>query len=280
MQDDTSADVQANDDDIEDAPLFAQPVTAEAATEAPTTTTEEAETKGVEGEAAKTTDEANTEAKDTEATATEEAATEQTTETAKAPDPQAAYRAYQERQRTREAVEQQLDQVYGPKTEQQLYEENIDNGLSEEQAQAKAELQALREEFQYATQRTQLAELNATLNTDALNVANEYSVFNEKSPDYDKDFTEMVGQAYQQAARVQADQNGIILNADIPLYDFYKRMADIYNRGSSKGAAQAQTEAVETLSRVEAVSGGSSSTNRHAETLEEMGERLADMPLI
>lgn len=283
MQDDTSADV-TNDVDFDDVDLLTTPLDA-TSEPAAADTSEEATTEAEDStdEAAKP--DADSEAKDTEATeeATEQTQTDeqQQTEAEKGkPDPELARQAYLERQRTRQVVAQQIDQVYGPKTAEQLYDEAIELGYDPNQAAIESRIQAMQEQIAYSEQRSSIAELNASMQAEAVNAMNDFPMFNEKSPEFDPDFTAMVEQQYRVASRLQADDNGIILNAEVPLYDFYKSMADIYNRGSSRGASKAQAETTETLSRVESVAGGSSTTNKHEETLEEMGERLANMPLI
>lgn len=178
-----------------------------------------------------------------------------------------ARRRIQERQRTKREVEQKLDQSYGPKTAEELVEE----GMSEAQAQ----VEALRQDMQYERQRTQIAELNASLQVEAVNVFNDFPVFKEGSPEYDPEFAQMVEQQYRQAARLETDDNGIVINAEIPLYDYYENMARIYNRGSTKGQQQGQQVTDEMLARTDNP-GGSSSTSRGNE-LDELEERLGDM---
>jgi hypothetical protein len=180
----------------------------------------------------------------------------------------AAARRVQERARTRNQVAQQLDQTYGPKTEDQLVEE----GLSRQDAQ----IQALREEMQYQQQRTHIAEMNAGLQTEAVNVYNDFPVFNPESKDYDADFAQMVERQYATSARLQTDENGIVLNAEVPLYDFYQSMATIYNRGQSKGNQTAQADALEMLARTENVGGSSSTSGNSSDELSDLEERLAD----
>lgn len=186
-----------------------------------------------------------------------------------------ARRAYQERQRTKQQVAQQLDQVYGPKTKEDLVEEGMD--------EAKAEVEALRQEMAFERQRATIAELNAGLQADAVNVLNDFTEFDPKpdatgkptNPDYDPEFTQQVQQAYNRAARLQTDENGIVLNAEVGLYDFYKQMHDIYQRGNSRGSEQGQAEALQMLSRTE--NPGTSSTKPTGDSLEEMEERLGDV---
>lgn len=177
-----------------------------------------------------------------------------------------AQRAYQERQRTRQQVEKQVNEVYGPKTIEQL----VDEGQSEQDAR----YEALRQEIAFKEQRTQIAELNAGLQSDAVNVMNDFDVYNEKSKDYDPDFTHQVQTAYQTASRLQTDENGIVLNAEVGLYDFYKQMADIYGRGASKGADQGQAAAMQMLSRSETPGGAPGKTG---DSLAELEERLGDV---
>lgn len=173
----------------------------------------------------------------------------------------------QERQRTKQAIAQQLDQTYGPKTEDDLIEEGLDP--------AQAQIEALRQEMQYERQKTHIAELNAGLQAEAVNVTNDFPVFNPNSKDYDPEFAGIVEQQYKQAARLQLDDNGIVVNADVPLYDYYQQMATIYNRGTERGAQQGQQEYQQMMSRTENP-GGSSSTSK-GDSLADLEERLGDM---
>lgn len=184
----------------------------------------------------------------------------------------AAAKAWQDRQRTRQAVANKVDEVYGPKSEDQLVAE----GLKPEDAR----LQAIREEMVFNQQRTRIAELNAGMQVEAVNVTNDFPVFNPKSPDYDEAFAQEVQQAYTTAARVQTDENGIVLNAELPLYDFYQRMANIYNRGTSKGAQQGQADMAEMMSRTEPIGGSSSTVTKGPESLDEMEDRLGNVAII
>ena len=183
----------------------------------------------------------------------------------------AAYKAWQDRQRVKQNVANKVDEVYGPKTKEQLVKE----GLTPEQA----EVQSLREEVAFNTRKTEIAELNANLQMQAVNVTNDFPMFNPKSPDYDEDFTKQVQEAYTVAARLQADENGIVLNAEVPLYDFYQRMAGIYSRGATKGSQQGKADMADMMSKTEPVGGSSSAGIKGEESLEEMEERLGDVAI-
>jgi hypothetical protein len=178
-----------------------------------------------------------------------------------------AQRRIQERQRTRQNVAQQIDQAYGPKTEEDLVQEGYDP--------AQAQIEALRQEMQYERQKTQIAELNAGLQAEAVNVTHDFPLFDQNSKEFDAEFAKEVEESYRIASRLQVDENGIVVNAEVPLYDYYQRMATIYNRGTSRGQQQGQQEYQQMLARTENP-GGSSSTSS-GDSLDELEARLADV---
>ena len=182
---------------------------------------------------------------------------------------QMARQRIQERQRTRNAVAQQIDQAYGPKSEQEL----VEQGYSEQQAQ----IEALRQEMQYRDQRNQIAELNAGMQVEAVSVVNDMPVFNPNSPEYDPDFTQFVEQQYKQVANLQLDDNGIIVNANVPLYDYYQQMYDVRQQLISKGQQQGQSQYQEMLSRTENP-GGSASAGQ-GDSLDDLEARLGDIAI-
>ncbi len=265
---DEESPVVSDEPNIEDVSLLDTDI-APKTDEKPSEPAEKGEDKpaDAEGEAPKTDEKSD--AKDTEAIP-EETPEEEKVEPADPvkTDKQRAYQEYQNRQRTKQQVASQIDEKYAPQTEEQL----IDQGLDP----ADARYQALREEINFKEQRTQIAELNSTMAIDAVNVTSDFAVYNPKSPEYDEAFTKEVEEAYRTAARLKTDEeNNIVLNAEVPLYDFYQRMANIYSRGASKGSKEGQQEMQKMLSRTEDV-GGSSSTTK-GNSLADLEERLGDM---
>lgn len=180
-----------------------------------------------------------------------------------------AQQEWQQRQRTKNRVENQIDQAYGPKTEDELIEEGV--------PASDAKVEALRQEMLFSQQRAHIAELNASMQVEAVNVFNDFPVFNPKSPDYDPEFANMVESQYKTSARVQTDDNGIVLNAEVPLYDFYQQMATIYSRGSTKGAQKGQTAMQQMIARTENPGGSSSANGNQSNDLAAMEERLGDV---
>ncbi len=279
MQEDTSADVSV-DDDIADMPLVGDTTptdTTVETTEETSTTEETAKEDGSETQETteETTDE-TVEADPTEATE-QEAQPEETDNKGKI-DPVIAQRAWMERQRNKQAVTQQLTEQYRPKSEQEFYDEIIEEGIDPQIAELQAQLKAQAEQNAYDKQVNEIAELTTNVRSDAANVLIDFPVFNPNSPEYDEEFTKEVDAAYDQAARLQTTEDGTVLHAEVLPYEHYQRMARIYQRGTSRGVVQGQQEAAVTMSRTEPT-GGTSATTKRTETLEEMGERLADVPL-
>lgn len=263
---DTMADEQAtvsDEPDVQDVSLIDTPIASK--TDEPG----ESADKGTD-DAADTTDKPDkdaTEADEKPATDAKPEAPASDAEPKKGqPDPERARQAYLERQRTRQFANK-LDETYGPKTEEELLAEGL--------APNEAAIQALRQEMAYDKQRTHIAELNAGMQSEAVQVVKDFAVFDPESKDHDPDFTRMVEDQYRIAARLQTDDNGLVMNAEVPLYDFYQRMADIYNRGTSKGNQQGQTEAMQMLSRTENP-GGSSSTTQ-GDSLQELEDRIGNV---
>lgn len=162
--------------------------------------------------------------------------------------------------KTRQEVLKAVDENYAPKSQ----EEFVNEGLSE----ADAKIEALRQEMQFRETRNYIADLNAGLKTDAQTVLTEHPVYNPDSPSYDPEFTKDVQEAYQQAARLQTDENGIVINAELGLADFYSRMATIRERGNQKGQVDGQKDALKMLSRTEST--GSSNTNSAEKSPQDM----------
>lgn len=262
------ADTAIAEEDIQDVSLIDTPVAPAQEPSTPDTPAAPAKENGAEVKEEQPAAQPAGDAKDTEATAPQEQPTN--TDADKAERDRIAREAYLNRQRTRQQVSQQLDQTYGPKSEEDLVAEGMN--------QRDAQIEAIRQEMAYKEQRTQIAELNAGLQAEAVNVINDFGVYNPKSPDFDADFTKEVEAAYKTAARLETDeQSGIILNAEVPLYDFYQRMARIYGRGASKGSERTQQETLQMMSRTEDIGGSSSIRKGEGESLEDLESRLGDM---
>lgn len=263
MEDNQSTTV--SDEDVADVSLIDTPI--EEPTDEPSKAEEQPKEDG--SDAQDKPEDAKTEGEDTPPTEQpkEEAQppAEDTAEQAKA----RAQMEYQNRQRTRQQVQKQIDENYGPKTEEDFINEGVDP--------VQAKLEAMQSQLDYREQRAYIAELNAGMQAEAVNVFNDFPEFNPQSPDYDPEFAQMVEAQYQTAARLQTDETGLVTNADIPLYEFHERMHNIYSRGATKGQKQAQADTAQMLARTEDIGGSSSTNTSKGDDLASLEERLGDM---
>jgi hypothetical protein len=263
------------EDDIADVSLTDAPdLVADSTTESGDTA-EQAENEGADTGTEVEEDGKAPDAPATEADSQESNEQQDAPQQTKAERDQAAARAWQERQRQRQQVAQQLDETYGPKSQDELIQE----GLPPEEAR----FEALRQEMAYKEQRTQIAELNASMVTEATEVMSDMPVFRATNPDgtpnpdYDPQFAQAVEQQYRLASRLETDDKGIILNAEVPLYDFYKQMYDIYQSGTSRGVQKGQELAQSMISRTENPGGSSSTSGNQSDDLDSMEERLGNV---
>lgn len=179
-----------------------------------------------------------------------------------------ARKAYRERQKAKQQVQEDLHENFAPKTEQELVEQE---GLSE----ADAKVEALRQEMEFKEATNFVSDLNAGLRQDARQVREEFPIFREKNadgtdnPDYDPEFTAKVQARYQRVARLEtmqlADGRTVYVNAEEPLYDFYKEEAESYQRGQQKGTASGEAkgtqDALKMMSRAESPASSSQTTS-------------------
>lgn len=152
--------------------------------------------------------------------------------------------AYKERQESRKQIEQTIEEQYRTQTTEEL----VDTGLSE----AEAKIEALRQQVELSNYRSGIIELNSNINQESLDVLNDFPVFNDKSPEYDKQFSEKVARLYQQAADLKFDESGkYVESAKITPYDFYKEMAELRGVSVTRGKIEGQKSANKMLSSVE-----------------------------
>lgn len=183
-----------------------------------------------------------------------------------------ARQGWQQRQRLKEA-EQNFDSAYQPKTTDDLLNEDIDP--------RDARIQALELQRQFDLERSSVIQLNADMASDAIEVENDFDIFNPKSANYDADFAQEVMKDYRLDAHLEVDERGNILRADRPLYDYIQRRYDSYTRGLSKGSVIGQQTHQEMMARTENPGGSSSQSPTDMSKLSaaELLDRIGDQPL-
>lgn len=146
-------------------------------------------------------------------------------------------RGFAERQALKGSVTTELDKLIVPTNAKELVE---NKGMDP----VEAEIEAMRLDMQRRDNIANLTELNAGIQTDADNVTEEFPIFDEASPDYDKEFTEKTRALWQKAANyTTAKENpNVAIRADLPLYEFFAFAAEARNAGSKAGEARGEAK--------------------------------------
>jgi hypothetical protein len=160
-------------------------------------------------------------------------------------------RFYEMRQKAKQEAERAMDRTYQAQPVDELTKKYTDQGYDEFQARMLANDERREQQAAINTARTEVAELNMTIESEALQVMHEFPIFDPKSPDYDKAFADKASALYHQAAGVQRDeQTGLIINASQTPYSFYKDLAEMRNSGLSKAQMDAQRAAEQQMAAV------------------------------
>lgn len=81
-----------------------------------------------------------------------------------------------------------------------------------------------------------IADLQYNIALDRVELLKDYPVFDEKSPEYDANFTDKATQLYMQAASLQLNEEGAPVSADMKLYEFMSALADVRAEGIKIGS--------------------------------------------
>jgi hypothetical protein len=165
------------------------------------------------------------------------------------PDPQAAKNSFQERARLRSDVAQTLDSIAKPQTTEDLVAQGVDPAL--------AEVEALKQDLNRKEVINYVADLNASLNSDASNLMRDYPVFKADSPEYDEQFDKEVEGLYKRMGGFKTDPSGRFVIQAAPLYDFYAAFAKARGSGAKAGVVKGQKAAEKMLAAADTPSSGS-----------------------
>lgn len=146
------------------------------------------------------------------------------------------------RNELRADVEQTNAKAYRTETAEELQ----DQGLSPEEA----EIEAQKQEMQMREFNTHVADLNAELNLQSLQVLQDFPIFDPDSDLFDEKLSARVRSLYEASAQPKIDQRtGLVIQSNIGPYEFYKAFAETVQSNEAK-TSQATAEA-ENKGRVE-----------------------------
>lgn len=139
------------------------------------------------------------------------------------------------RNEIRKEIADDLAKSYRTETVEELEEQ----GLSPEEA----EKEILRQENEMLKFNAHVADLNNTLNIEALQVMQDFPVFDPDSSSYDKDLATRVRGLYERAAQTQIDEKtGLVISSNLPPYEFYKAFAETHQSSGEKSRVQGQID--------------------------------------
>ncbi len=148
----------------------------------------------------------------------------------------------------RQQIEQLNSQNYQAATPEQLEEQGYDS--------TQAQIEAMRQERELDKFNAKVAQVNTDLNVEAIQVLNDYPEFDKDSKDYDANFASRVQRQYEKASRIQTDpRTGLVVQAEVLPYEFYKEFAEARREGMKHGAVKGQKSAEKQLSAAEVPSG-------------------------
>lgn len=151
----------------------------------------------------------------------------------------------------RQELERSISQQYQPQPADELTRQFTEQGYTEFEAEMLARDEVRNQRDQINSERTQVAELNMQINTEAVQVMHDYPVFDPKSSDYDKDFAKRASDMYNRAAGVKVDpRTGAVISTNLTPYNFYKELAEMRGSGVSQAQVSAQRAAEQQMASV------------------------------
>jgi hypothetical protein len=156
-----------------------------------------------------------------------------------------------ERQQKQRQIERTVDSQYQPQTMAELTNKFMEQGYDEFQAQMLARDERREQQAQINEARTQIAELNMQIETEAVQVMHDFPVFDPTRKEYDKDFAEKASQLYVRAASPVTDpKTGLVIQANMTPYQFYQHLAEMRGSGVSQAQVKAQTAVQQQMAAV------------------------------
>lgn len=148
----------------------------------------------------------------------------------------------------RAALEREVAQLQEVRQAQSEIESNrvtpeqlMEAGLDEQDAQIQAILHNQKIDAQqqaFKEVQAEIAELQYGLKLDAIELARDYPVFDQESDDFDPEFSEIAFEIYKEASGLEFNADGHPISANIKMYPFMQKLAEIRNNGFEAGSKQ------------------------------------------
>jgi hypothetical protein len=168
-----------------------------------------------------------------------------------------------ENRELKQHIEQLNAQVYKPQSVEEL--------IAEGETEAMAAVKAMQQEREFDKYNQHVTEINNAVESEAEAALKDFAIFNPESPEYNAELTARADELYMQAAGIQRDPNtGLVNDAKVLPYNFYKAFAEIAKSSATQGQVQAQKAVERQLSNVDAPTSASAPTKKVDPILEEL----------
>jgi len=170
-----------------------------------------------------------------------------------------------ERNRLKDEVQQMTGQVYeAPKAEDLTTQINPETG--QEYTRLEARQEALEQQINLDKYNTQVADAQLTLSSEAMQVLNEFPIFNPDSDQFDEELRDEAADLLEanlirdpnvpelDPATGQPTGKGLIIGSNVSPYKLYKTLARANGISQTKGELKGQQNAEEMLANTDAAS--------------------------
>lgn len=177
------------------------------------------------------------------------------------------------RNELRDRVKQSNEQVYRPATEDQLLDQiNPDTGTYYSRLEAK--LAAMEQSQQIDRYNNEIADTQLTLSNEAQRALQDFPMFDEQSPEYNKEVAAQVDGILGKSLVIDPNTNQVI-GSHVSPYELYKAVAVSAQTSAVKGQVAAQKATEKMLANADTPSGAQQSEKSFNQlSTEEMAAKL------
>ena len=152
---------------------------------------------------------------------------------------------------TKQTVERAIDDVYQPQQVDEVRDQYLEQGYDDAQAMLLARDDVRQQKEQINEARAEIAELNMTLATEAMEVVNSIPWLDSRNKDtYDESSTNAATQLYEQLAISKDPRTGQIVDAKLTPTQFYSLIDRIRGSGAKQAEIKGQRAAEQQLASV------------------------------
>lgn len=151
-----------------------------------------------------------------------------------------------ENRQLREQITQQISEAYKAPSAQEIFDQAQANG--QELSPAEARVVALEQRQEITEFNAKVSEVNMALRADTNQVLQAYPMFDENSPQYNPELTQLADAVYKQSSGMQIDpKTGLVYDVKVLPSQVYESIARAHEAGASTAQVKAQRSAEKML---------------------------------